>query len=246
MSSMIEIQQQLRAITEDFHRQIIALTQELSELTVLETGVEKKKMNFSRLERLGKKRPIKNHPLKDVSINTRRRYLTFLCALAQTAPCYADDAWLFIQRIASSVEIGTLEDCAVNAMRLTETDIGIFADDMNNKSLKSVFVRDAMLVYLAMGGQCEKTQELLIQIIGLFDISESRVMQLIRDSTQIAEQGLDDYKDWLIGRAVHILNNSVEVMQTDPSANQFVKLLSAPPEKQSEGMDEEEIWFFGR
>lgn len=197
MSTIIEIQQQLRDMTEDFHRQIIALTQELSDITVLETDVKPKKMNFSRLERLGEKRPIENHPLKAAPMDTRRRYLTFLCAVAQMTPHYADDAWLFIQRISSSVGMGRLESYAVNAMRLTEEDIEIFVDDLYHKGLRLVFALDAMLVCLAAGTQCEKEQAFMIHIIGLLDISQTNIRRLIRDSVQMAEQGLDNYADWL-------------------------------------------------
>lgn len=197
MSTIIEIQQQLRDMTEDFHRQIIALTQELSDITVLETDVKPKKMNFSRLERLGEKRPIENHPLKAAPMDTRRRYLTFLCAVAQMTPHYADDAWLFIQRISSSVGMGKLESYAVNAMRLTEEDIEIFVDDLCHKDLRSVFVLDAMLVCLAAGTQCEKEQAFMLHIISLLDISQTNIRRLIRDSVRMAEQGLDDYADWL-------------------------------------------------
>ena len=193
MSSIIEIQKQIRQETADFQEQIAKLTQELSEIKPQEKTEPQRKMNFSRLQRIGAKRAFLNHSLKNIAKDTQHRYLTFLCAVAQMG-IYSDDAWIFIQRISSGVEIGSLERCVTDAMQISQEDVELVAEDIKAYNLENTFLLDVMLVYLASGAKSEKAKELISEFTVLFESKPEDIEHLIAVAQAVAKQ---DWKNYL-------------------------------------------------
>lgn len=193
MSSIIEIQKQIRQVTADFQEQIAKLTQELSEIKPQEKTEPQRKMNFSRLERVSAKRAFLNHSLKNIAKDTQHRYLTFLCAVAQMG-IYSDNAWIFIQRIASGVGIGSLERCVTDAMRISQEDVELVTEAVRECKLENAFLLDLMLVHLASGAKSEKAKELISEFTALFESKPEDIKHLIAIAEVIAKQ---DWKNYL-------------------------------------------------
>ena len=229
MSSIIEIQKQIRQVTADFQEQIAKLTQELSEIKPQEKTEPQRKMNFSRLQRIGAKRAFLNHSLKNIAKDTQHRYLTFLCAVAQMG-IYSDDAWIFIQRISSGVEIGSLERCVTDAMQISQEDVELVAEDIKAYNLENTFLLDVMLVYLASGAKSEKAKELISEFTALFESKPEDIEHLIAVAQAVAKQDEKEYLkraqfldgcQW-VGR--YYLNNLVWTTQLEEAKSFYYKL----------------------
>lgn len=187
MSSITELRKQIRQVTADFQEQIASLTEQLAEIQPLEISQKERKMNFSRLERVSAKRAFEEHPLKNEDEDTRHRYLMFLCAVAQTST-YMDDAWVFIQRIASGAGVGSLERCAADAMQLSVDDVEQAADAFAKHGLGEMFLLDAMLVYLACGEkQTEQAKELILDLAALLKQQPEDIERLVNRARAAAE-----------------------------------------------------------
>lgn len=219
MSTLLELQSQLRQVTEEYHEQMLALTRELT-LAVQDVQAGQTQMDFQQLSRLGGRRPLPHSGLKRLDNSLRNDYLTFLCAVAQSAP-EMKDGWLLLQRIASGADVITLEPLAAAAMCLEEDDMERFSDHIVQKNLRDQFLLDAMLLRLACSQPCPKTEALLVNLSALMDcpakdlkfLSKLAVVLARQDGVAYLSMGLElGERDWL---GLEYIQDNAGILYTD-------------------------------
>ena len=191
MSTLLELQRQFRQVTEDYHAQMLTLTRELA-MAAQEMEDDRKQIDFQRLAKLGHSRPLHHRWLKEVDENLRDDYLTFLCAVAQSAP-EMDNGWLLLQRIACGVGVTSLESLAVAAMCMEEGDMERISGQIRQNGLQEAFLLDAMLLRLACPSPCPKTEALLVDLSTLLERPADDLRFLSQLAVVLAGQDGDAY-----------------------------------------------------
>lgn len=169
MSTLLELQKQLRQVTEDYHAQMLSLTRELA-LTAQKEEKEREGMDFQRLVRSGSRRPLRHRGLRKADEALRSDYLTLLCAVVQSAP-EMEEGWLLLQRIACGVGIDSLEPLAAAAMCLEMDDMERMSRQIRQNGLQDRFLLDAILLRLACPRPCPQTEALLVDLSALMECS---------------------------------------------------------------------------
>ena len=219
MSTLLELQRQLRQVTEDYYTQMLMLTRELA-MTAQEMEDDRKQIDFQRLAKLGSSRPLHHRWLKEVDENLRDDYLTFLCAVAQSAP-EMDNGWLLLQRIACGVGVTSLESRAVAAMCMEEGDMERISGQICQNGLRDVFLLDAMLLRLACPSPCPKTEALLVDLSTLLECPSDDLRFLSQLAAVLAGQDGDAYlsmgvelgeRDWL---GLEYIQENAGILYTD-------------------------------
>lgn len=219
MSTLLELQSQLRRVTEEYHEQMLALTRELT-LAAQNAEAGPKQMDFQRLAKLGGSCPLLHRGLQGVDDALRTDYLTFLCAVAQSAP-EMEDGWLLLQRIACGVGIVSLEPLAAAAMCLEDDDMKRFSDQICSNGLRDRFLLDAMLLRLACSQPCPKTEELLVDLSALMEcpvddlkfLSKLAVVLARQDGPSYLSMGLElGERDWL---GLEYIQDNADILYTD-------------------------------
>lgn len=219
MSTLLELQRQLRRVTEEYHEQMLALTRELT-MAVQDVEAGQKQMDFQRLSKLGERCPLLHRGLQGVDDTLRNDYLTFLCAVAQSAP-EMENGWLLLQRIACGVGVNSLEPLAAEAMCLEEGDMERFSDNICQKNLRNHFLLDAMLLRMACTQPCPKTEALLVNLSALMEcpVEELRVLSKLaavlarQDGSAYLSMGLElGERGWL---GLEYIQDNANILYTD-------------------------------
>ena len=195
MSTIPEIQTELRQAAAEFNDKIAELTRALSQVEAERT--QGKDLDYERLARIGGRRPIQGHPAAKLGQLAKCRYLAPLCALAQAAPQGAE-AWLLLQRIAAGLELSTLERPVAAALSMNEEELEKLLSQLREEGLTETFLLDAMLVRLCCGDQAAKTQELLTELAFWADLPQEEVSLLAKLAGVLARQDGDGYLDLAI------------------------------------------------
>ena len=195
MSTIPEIQAELRQAAAEFNDKIAELTRALSQVEAERT--QGKDLDYERLARIGGRRPIQGHPAAKLGQLAKCRYLAPLCALAQAAPQGAE-AWLLLQRIAAGLELSTLERPVAAALSMNEEELEKLLSQLREEGLTETFLLDAMLVRLCCGDQAAKTQELLTELAFWADLPQEEVSLLAKLAGVLARQDGDGYLDLAI------------------------------------------------
>lgn len=218
MSTIPEIQAELRQAAAEFNDKIAELTRALSQVEAERT--QGKDLDYERLARIGGRRPIQGHPAAKLGQLAKCRYLAPLCALAQAAPQGAE-AWLLLQRIAAGLELSTLERPVAAALSMNEEELEKLLSQLREEGLTETFLLDAMLVRLCCGDQSAKTQELLTELAFWADLPQEEVSLLAKLAGVLARQDGDGYLDLAIELAekgwpgVCYLGPSARILYTD-------------------------------
>ena len=218
MSTIPEIQAELRQAAAEFNDKIAELTRALSQVEAERT--QGKDLDYERLARIGGRRPIQGHPAAKLGQLAKCRYLAPLCALAQAAPQGAE-AWLLLQRIAAGLELSTLERPVAAALSMNEEELEKLLSQLREEGLTETFLLDAMLVRLCCGDQSAKTQELLTELTFWADLPQEEVSLLAKLAGVLARQDGDGYLDLAIELAekgwpgVCYLGPSARILYTD-------------------------------
>ena len=218
MSTIPEIQAELRQAAAEFNDKIAELTRALSQVEAERT--QEKALDYERLARIGGRRPIQGHPAAKLGQLAKCRYLAPLCALAQAAPQGAE-AWLLLQRIAAGLELSTLERPVAAALSMNEEELEKLLSQLREEGLTETFLLDAMLVRLCCGDQAAKTQELLTELAFWADLPQEEVSLLAKLAGVLARQDGDGYLDLAIELAekgwpgVCYLGPSARILYTD-------------------------------
>ena len=218
MSTIPEIQTELRQAAAEFNDKIAELTRALSQVEAERT--QGKDLDYERLARIGGRRPIQGHPAAKLGQLAKCRYLAPLCALAQAAPQGAE-AWLLLQRIAAGLELSTLERPVAAALSMNEEELEKLLSQLREEGLTETFLLDAMLVRLCCGDQAAKTQELLTELAFWADLPQEEVSLLAKLAGVLARQDGDGYLSLALELAakgwpgVCYLGPSARILYTD-------------------------------
>ncbi len=218
MSTIPEIQAELRQAAAEFNDKIAELTRALSQVEAERT--QGKDLDYERLARIGGRRPIQGHPAAKLGQLAKCRYLAPLCALAQAAPQGAE-AWLLLQRIAAGLELSTLERPVAAALSMNEEELEKLLSQLREEGLTETFLLDAMLVRLCCGDQAAKTQELLTELAFWADLPQEEVSLLAKLAGVLARQDGDGYLSLALELAakgwpgVCYLGPSARILYTD-------------------------------
>ena len=218
MSTIPEIQAELRQAAAEFNDKITELTRALSQVEAERT--QEKALDYERLARIGGRRPIQGHPAAKLGQLAKCRYLAPLCALAQAAPQGAE-AWLLLQRIAAGLELSTLERPVAAALSMNEEELEKLLSQLREEGLTETFLLDAMLVRLCCGDQAAKTQELLTELAFWADLPQEEVSLLAKLAGVLARQDGDGYLSLALELAakgwpgVCYLGPSARILYTD-------------------------------
>lgn len=218
MSTIPEIQTELRQAAAEFNDKIAELTRVLSQVEAERT--QGKELDYERLARIGGRRPIQGHPAAKLGQLAKCRYLAPLCALAQAAPQGAE-AWLLLQRIAAGLELSTLERPVAAALSMNEEELEKLLSQLREEGLTETFLLDAMLVRLCCGDQSAKTQELLTELAFWADLPQEEVSLLAKLAGVLARQDGDGYLSLALELAakgwpgVCYLGPSARILYTD-------------------------------
>ena len=218
MSTIPEIQAELRQAAAEFNDKIAELTRALSQVEAERT--QGKDLDYERLARIGGRRPIQGHPAAKLGQLAKCRYLAPLCALAQAAPQGAE-AWLLLQRIAAGLELSTLERPVAAALSMNEEELEKLLSQLREEGLTETFLLDAMLVRLCCGDQSAKTQELLTELAFWADLPQEEVSLLAKLAGVLARQDGDGYLSLALELAakgwpgVCYLGPSARILYTD-------------------------------
>ena len=218
MSTIPEIQAELRQAAAEFNDKIAELTRALSQVEAERT--QGKDLDYERLARIGGSRPIQGHPAAKLGQLAKCRYLAPLCALAQAAPQGAE-AWLLLQRIAAGLELSTLERPVAAALSMNEEELEKLLSQLREEGLTETFLLDAMLVRLCCGDQAAKTQELLTELAFWADLPQEEVSLLAKLAGVLARQDGDGYLSLALELAakgwpgVCYLGPSARILYTD-------------------------------
>lgn len=218
MSTIPEIQAELRQAADEFHDKITELTRALSQAEAERS--QGKDLDYERLARIGGRRPIQGHPAAKLGQLAKCRYLAPLCALAQAAPQGAE-AWLLLQRIAAGLELPTLERPVAAALSMNEEELEKLLSQLREEGLTETFLLDAMLVRLCCGDQSAKTQELLTELAFWADLPQEEVSLLAKLAGVLARQDGDGYLSLALELAakgwpgVCYLGPSARILYTD-------------------------------
>ena len=218
MSTIPEIQAELRQAAAEFNDKIAELTRALSQVEAERT--QGKDLDYERLARIGGRRPIQGHPAAKLGQLAKCRYLAPLCALAQAAPQGAE-AWLLLQRIAAGLELSTLERPVAAALSMNEEELEKLLAQLREEGLTETFLLDAMLVRLCCGDQAAKTQELLTELAFWADLPQEEVSLLAKLAGVLARQDGDGYLSLALELAakgwpgVCYLGPSARILYTD-------------------------------
>lgn len=218
MSTIPEIQTELRQAAAEFNDKIAELTRALSQVEAERT--QGKDLDYERLARIGGRRPIQGHPAAKLGQLAKCRYLAPLCALAQAAPQGAE-AWLLLQRIAAGLELSTLERPVAAALSMNEEELEKLLSQLREEGLTETFLLDAMLVRLCCGDQSAKTQELLTELAFWADLPQEEVSLLAKLAGVLARQDGDGYLSLALELAakgwpgVCYLGPSARILYTD-------------------------------
>ena len=218
MSTIPEIQAELRQAAAEFNDKIAELTRALSQVEAERT--QEKALDYERLARIGGRRPIQGHPAAKLGQLAKCRYLAPLCALAQAAPQGAE-AWLLLQRIAAGLELSTLERPVAAALSMNEEELEKLLSQLREEGLTETFLLDAMLVRLCCGDQSAKTQELLTELAFWADLPQEEVSLLAKLAGVLARQDGDGYLSLALELAakgwpgVCYLGPSARILYTD-------------------------------
>lgn len=218
MSTIPEIQTELRQAAAEFNDKIAELTRALSQVEAERT--QGKDLDYERLARIGGRRPIQGHPAAKLGQLAKCRYLAPLCALAQAAPQGAE-AWLLLQRIAAGLEVSTLERPVAAALSMNEEELEKLLSQLREEGLTETFLLDAMLVRLCCGDQSAKTQELLTELAFWADLPQEEVSLLAKLAGVLARQDGDGYLSLALELAakgwpgVCYLGPSARILYTD-------------------------------
>ena len=192
MNTIPEIQAELRSMAAEFHDRIVAITQSLTELESRGGEGGRQQTDLERLARQGERRPVRRHPLQGLALSRQISYLGGLCALAQDAP-QADNGLLLIQRIASGLEMGTLERPLAFARGMGEVELEELCGMLTGEGLAASFLLDAMLVRLCCGSGCPRTAELLERVALLLELPLEEVAFLAKLAGILDRQDADAY-----------------------------------------------------
>lgn len=218
MSTIPEIQAELRQAAAEFNDKITALTRALSQVEA--EHPQGKALDYERLARIGSRRPIQGHPAAKLGQLAKCRYLAPLCALAQAAPRGAE-AWLLLQRIAAGLELSTLERPVAAALSMDEEELDKLLAQLKQEGLTEAFLLDAMLVRLCCGDQAAKTQELLTELAFWADLPQEEIPFLAKLAGVLARQDGDSYLSLALELAekgwpgVCYLGPSARILYTD-------------------------------
>lgn len=191
MSTIPEIQAQLRQTAEELSERINRLTQELSEVQAArEPALGKESPELERLVRLGQRKPIPGHPAHRLGPASRVNYLAPLCAIALAAP-HNEDALLLLQRVASGLELSSLEQPIAVAMSMGEKDLDGLIALLDAECLSTSLLLDAMLVRACCGADCPRADQLLEDLVLLLGPEETRVTFLARLAAALGRQDGD-------------------------------------------------------
>lgn len=188
MKTISEMQVELR----DISSRINELTKELSDYNQFNS--EEIVIDFSRLQTIAIRQPIKGHLLARSSDDIKKRYITILTSLVYLATEHQEKGWILIQRIACGVGIKEkLSKIAIDGLNLTEQQLDKFTGDIVSSKLSNSFVLDCMLIYLS----CEqKNKKMLKYMSGLFELVKCgnvEITELLQIAKIIATQNTKGY-----------------------------------------------------
>lgn len=188
MKTISEMQAELR----DISSRINELTKELSDYNQFNS--EEIVIDFSHLQTIALRQPIKGHLLARSSDDIKKRYITILTSLVYLATEHQEKGWILIQRIACGVGVKEkLSKIAVDGLNLTEQQLDKFTGDIVSSKLTNSFVLDCMLIYLS----CEqKNKKMLKYMSGLFELvkcGKVETTELLEIAKIIATQNTKAY-----------------------------------------------------
>ncbi|MDU2064659.1 MAG: hypothetical protein E6713_07420 [Sporomusaceae bacterium] len=195
MKTITEMQTQIKEMS----TQLNSFAHELAEYN----GAVKQEMSidFKQIKAIGRRNPIEGHSLITADADVKKKYITMLIAVAYTATENQENAWLFIQRIATGAKLDEeLMDLSVDAVNLTEAQIDEFTEVIDGVKLNNIFALDAMLVYLSCEQVCETMLEFLAALFELLKCGKQELQDLSELAKIIAEQSPEKYVNFLSER----------------------------------------------
>lgn len=175
MKTMTQLQAELRAAAEHIEN----LSRELAQL---QPSGQKKALDFTHIQTIGKRYPIQDHCLVRMDADFQRQYLTLLTAPLLLESREPENGWLFLQRILCGAGCTLhLADLQADAAALTEQQLDTFSAAVLERGLADALMLDGMLLCLSSkgGNAMQDWLSALAELLG-------RTLPQIRELSELA------------------------------------------------------------
>lgn len=189
MKTIVQLQAELRAAAE----QVEALSQELAQF---QPSDNKKGLDFTHIQAIGKRYPVEKHALTGVDADFQRQYLTLLAAPLLLESQEPENGWLFLQRIICGAGCDIpLADLQADAATITDQQLDVFSAAVIEHGLADALMLDEMLLYLACRGG-EAMKDWLAALAELLGRTLTQVQELAQLAGFIATENKDGLADF--------------------------------------------------
>lgn len=115
-------------------------------------------------------------------------YLKMLCTVVQYENTPTEMQMLYLKRILKGIQTGeTTEDCMRKALEIESSDMREFINAMQYNKTKCFFALEGLLL-AGMGNHSRGNYEYLAELIGLLDISQSKLECLCQVAKSVLQQ----------------------------------------------------------
>lgn len=158
------------------------------------SNTEKNSIDFSKINRLAKQYPIAGHILKEEDEYNKKLYLAVLSSVAQINKDAREEKLLYLNRIAEGVKYeGDFAEVVKLASEVNDKVLSDFIEYVNEKSLRYMFIFEALLISGLSGELNEASNTYISEIISYLKIRRDEVAFLVKLAIIVLEQNEKAY-----------------------------------------------------